>query len=144
MEDRIVQDITINAALDRVWDLVTEPGWWVPSDTEVPVDRTPGHQAVRESARYGRFPVEVVRFDPRTYAAFRWASRFPGEDLAAGRTTLVEFDVAEVAEGVRVTVTESGFASLDAPEEIREKGLRENTDGWRLELASLRNRAEQA
>ncbi|MFI1095598.1 SRPBCC domain-containing protein [Streptomyces sp. NPDC020917] len=144
MDDRIVQDITINAGLERVWDLVTEPGWWVPTDHEVPVDRTPGHQAVRESAKYGRFPVEVVKLDPRTYAAFRWASQFPGEELAPGRTTLVEFSVEELAEGVRVTVTESGFASLDAPEDVRKQGFSANTEGWQMELGALRTRAEKA
>lgn len=144
MEDRIVQDITINAALDRVWDLVTEPGWWVPSDAEVPADRTPGSQAVRESEKYGRFPVEVVRIDPRSYAAFRWASQFPGEDLAPGRTTLVEFEVAPVTDGVKVTVTESGFSSLDATDEAKEQRFRENTEGWRLELGELKSRSEQA
>ncbi len=146
MEDRIVQDITISAGLDRVWDLVTRPGWWVPSDIDVQedADRTPGHQTVRESAKWGRFPVEVVRLDPRTYAAFRWASAFPGEDLAPGRSTLVEFQVAEVADGVKVTVTESGFAALEASDETKEQGVRSNTEGWRMELAELRTAAEKA
>jgi uncharacterized protein YndB with AHSA1/START domain len=145
MDDRIVKDITINAGLDRVWDLVARPGWWVPSDVEGPVDRTPGHRTVRESAEYGRFPVEVVRLDPRTYAAFRWASQFPGEDPEPGRSTLIEFDVAPLEDGtVRVTVTESGFASLDAPDEVKRQGLKSNTEGWQLELGSLRNRAETA
>ena len=146
MEDRIVQDITISAGLDRVWDLVTRPGWWVPSDIEAEedADRTPGHRTVRESAKWGRFPVEVVRLDPRTYAAFRWASAFPGEDLAPGRSTLVEFEVAEVADGVKVTVTESGFAALEASDEAKEQGVRSNTEGWRMELAELRTAAEKA
>jgi len=144
MEDRIVRDITIHAPLDRVWDLVTVPGWWVPSDVEGPVDRTPGRQTVRVSERYGRYPVEVVAVDPRTYAAFRWASRFPGEDLAPGRTTLVEFAVTEVADGVRVTVTESGFAALAASDAVKEQGVRENTEGWELELGGLKSLAEKA
>ncbi|SEO06214.1 SRPBCC domain-containing protein [Actinacidiphila rubida] len=144
MEDRIVQDITIDAGLERVWDLVTEPGWWVPTDHEVVPDRTPGHQTVRESAKYGRFPVEVVKLDPRTYAAFRWASQFPGEELAPGRTTLVEFAVEELPAGVRVTVTESGFASVEASDEVRTQGFNANTEGWKLELGSLRTRAETA
>jgi uncharacterized protein YndB with AHSA1/START domain len=143
MEDRIVRDITVNAGLDRVWDLVTRPGWWVPSDIEGPVDRTPGSRTVRESAKYGRFPVEVVSLDPRTHAAFRWASQFSGEDLAPGRTTLVEFDIAEVSDGVRVTVTESGFAALDAPDEVKEQGVRSNTEGWQLELGELKSLAEK-
>jgi uncharacterized protein YndB with AHSA1/START domain len=144
MEDRIVKDITVNAGLDRVWDLVTRPGWWVPSDIEGPVDRTPGHQTVRESAKYGRYPVEVVSIDPRTHAAFRWASQFAGEELAPGRSTLVEFDLAEVPGGVRVTVTESGFDALDAPDTVKEQGVRSNTEGWEMELGSLKEQAERA
>lgn len=144
MEDRIVRDITIDAPLDRVWDLVTEPGWWVPSDVQEPADRTPGSRSVRASENHGRFPVEVVGIDPRAYVAFRWASRFPGEELAPGRTTLVESAVAEVDGGVRVTVTESGFASLDAPEEVRADALRDNAEGWEIMLGELRVEAEKA
>src|SRR5215475_4049958 len=81
MEDRIEQQITINAPLDRVWKLVSEPGWWVPSKAVAPIDHTPGHQVVRESDKWGRYPVEVVRVEPQTYAAFRWASQAPGEEL---------------------------------------------------------------
>lgn len=143
MDDRIERQIMIQASLDRVWDLVTQPGWWVPSDNEVAVDRTPGHQTVRESAQWGRFPIEVVRIDPQTYAAFRWASQFAGEELAPGKTTLVEFLVAPVEDGVSVTVTESGFATLDATEDVRRSGYEGNTKGWKLELEGLRTRAEQ-
>lgn len=127
-----------------MWDLVTEPGWWVPSDVQEPTDRTPGSRTVRVSEKHGRFPVEVVGIDPRTYVAFRWASQFPGEELAPGRTTLVEFAVAEVDGGVRVTVTESGFASLAAPEEVRADGLRDNAEGWEIMLGELRVEAEKA
>lgn len=35
MQDSIERNITIAAPIERVWDLVTEPGWWVP-------DRCPG------------------------------------------------------------------------------------------------------
>ena len=30
MEDRIEQRITIRATHDKVWQLVTRPGWWLP------------------------------------------------------------------------------------------------------------------
>jgi hypothetical protein len=45
--------------------------------------------------------------------------------------------------GVTVTVVESGFAALDAPEEVRQGGIKDNTGGWSLELGSLKDRAEQ-
>ncbi len=143
MQDRIEQEIVINAPLDRVWELVTEPGWWAPADTAPPVDRTPGHVTVRESQKWGRFPVETVKLDPQHYAAFRWASAFPGDDLAEGRTTLVEFFVVPQGDAVRVTVTESGFATLDASEEVRQSGINDNAGGWREELGSLKQRAER-
>jgi uncharacterized protein YndB with AHSA1/START domain len=142
MQDRIERSITITAPLERVWDLVTEPGWWVPSDVPVDADRTPGTVVVRESEKWGRFPVEVVDVRPMTYAAFRWASTFPGEDLAAGRTTLIEFAVTPTADGVRVSVTESGFSQLDASEGLKRQGIESNSDGWTEQMSSLRDRAQ--
>ena len=77
MQDTIERSIDITAPLDRVWDLVTEPGWWVPTDAPVTAERTPGAVVVRESQQWGRFPVEVVELRPRTYAAFRWSPHLP-------------------------------------------------------------------
>jgi uncharacterized protein YndB with AHSA1/START domain len=144
MQNVIEQEITINASLERVWDLVTEPGWWVPTEQPQPVDRTPGSTTVRVSEKYGRYPVQVVEMKPRTYAAFRWASQFAGEELADGHTTLIEFFVQDEAENVRVRVRESGFAELEAPEEVRRAGLKSNTEGWHIELAELKERSEEA
>lgn len=140
MDDRIEQRITINASLDRVWDLVTEPGWWVPTEIDQPIDRTPGH--VRESAEWGRFVAQVVRVEPQTYAAFRWASQFPGADPEPGNATLVEFHGKPTGDVVEVTLVESGFAGLDAPDDVRAAAWKDNTSGWQLELAELRTRAE--
>lgn len=142
MQNAIEDEITINASLERVWELVTEPGWWVPTDHEVTGERTAGAVVVRESSKYGRYVVEVVELSPRTYAAFRWASMFPGEELAPGKTTLVEFLLTEAVDAVRVSVRESGFAELDVSDEDKQSGLTSNTDGWRIELGDLGQRAE--
>jgi uncharacterized protein YndB with AHSA1/START domain len=103
---------------------------------------------VRESAKWGRFPVEVVRVDPKSYAAFRWASQTPGAELTSRNTTLVESHVAPAAgaaaNAVRVTVVQSGFAALDVPESVREQAWKDNTGGWQIELGGLRERAESA
>jgi uncharacterized protein YndB with AHSA1/START domain len=142
MPDRIEQRVTISAPLDRVWELVSTPGWWVPSTAEEPPDRTVGHRVVRESAKWGRFPVEVVDMRPPAYAAFRWASQSPGADLAPGNTTLVEFFVAQAGDAVTVTVVESGFDALDVPDEVRQAAVKDNTGGWESELVGLAKRAE--
>jgi uncharacterized protein YndB with AHSA1/START domain len=141
MDDRIEQEITVQASLDRVWELVTRPGWWVPGDDAVPPDRTPGSLTVRASQKWGRYVVELVRLEPKTYAAFRWASAFPGEDLKPGRATLVEFFVKPAGEEVSVTVVESGFGGLELPADRREQEWKSNTGGWQEELASLRTQA---
>jgi uncharacterized protein YndB with AHSA1/START domain len=143
MEDRIEHSVRIEAPLDRVWDLVTEPGWWVPSDATAVIDRAPGAVTVRTSARYGSFPVQVVRLEPMVYAAFRWASAFAGEEPVDGKATLVEFHVAAEDDAVRVTVVESGFASLAVPEDVLRKEYDGNVSGWGEEMDSLRQRAER-
>lgn len=143
MNDRIEQEITINASLDRVWELVSRPGWWVPAEFEQPYELTPGAKTERVSEKWGRFVIEVVRIDPQMYAAFRWASMFPGEEPASGKSTLVEFAVKPAGDAVSVTVTESGFGALDATEAMRKTGFEDNTKGWGLELADLKVRAEK-
>jgi uncharacterized protein YndB with AHSA1/START domain len=142
MQDSIERSIAIAAPLERVWELVTEPGWWAPSDTVIEPDRTPGHVVVRESAKWGRFPVEVVELRPMSYASFRWASAFAGEELAPGRTTLVEFTITPTEDGVHVAVTESGFSTLDTTDEAKAQGIESNSGGWTEEMSSLRDRAE--
>jgi uncharacterized protein YndB with AHSA1/START domain len=97
---------------------------------------------VRESAKWGRFIVETMRMEPKRYAAFRWASAFPGETPAEGNSTLVEFFVEPAAGGdVSVRLVESGFGQL--PADQREGAWKDNTGGWEAELASLKGRAEQ-
>jgi uncharacterized protein YndB with AHSA1/START domain len=143
MQDTIERSIDISAPLERVWDLVTEPGWWVPTDEPATGERTPGSVVVRQSEKWGRFPVEVVDLKPMTYAAFRWASTFPGAELEAGKTTLIEFTLTPAADKVTVSVRESGFAGLAAPDEQKRQGLESNTDGWRAQLDVLRTSAEE-
>jgi uncharacterized protein YndB with AHSA1/START domain len=142
MQDTIQRSIAISAPIERVWELVTEPGWWVPTDVQIEADRTPGSIVVRESEKWGRFPVEVVELRPMSYASFRWSSTFPGENLTSGRTTLIEFTVKPTDDGVRVSVIESGFSRLDATDELKAQGVESNSGGWTEELSSLRNRAE--
>jgi uncharacterized protein YndB with AHSA1/START domain len=143
VEDRIEQEVVIGAGLDRVWDLVTRPGWWVPDDRDGAGTgaRTIGSVTVRDSAQWGRYLIEVVEMEPMSYAAFRWASEFPGETPAEGNSTLVEFFVKPLSDTeTSVTLVESGFAGLPADRRIA--AWQANTGGWQEELASLKERAE--
>ena len=65
-----------------------------------------------------------------------------GAEPEPGRATLVEFYLRPVGDEVGVTVVESGFASLDLPEALREDEWKGSLGGWQYELAGLRTRAE--
>jgi hypothetical protein len=141
MEDRIEQRITIRATQDRVWQLVTRPGWWLPGSSAEPA-RGPGRVAVAYGGDTRPYVIDIVRVEPQGYASFRWASSFGGAEPVPGNATLVEFYLRPVGDELGVTVVESGFASLDLPEALREDGWKGNRGGWQYELAGLRTRAE--
>jgi hypothetical protein len=142
MEDRIEHRIAIRATLDRVWSLVTRPGWWLPGSAAEPA-RGAGRAVVEWGRERKPWVIDVVRVEPQGYASFRWAGAFGGGVPVPGNATLVEFYVRPVGGEIGVTVVESGFTALDLPDGLREDQLRANTGGWRYELAGLRTRAEQ-
>jgi hypothetical protein len=142
MEDRIEQRIAIRATLDRVWSLVTRPGWWLPGSAAEPA-RGAGRAVVEWGRERKPWVIDVVRVESQGYASFRWASAFAGAAPVQGNSTLVEFYARPAGDEIGVTVVESGFAALDLPDGLREDQLRANTGGWQYELAGLRTRAEQ-
>jgi uncharacterized protein YndB with AHSA1/START domain len=141
MEDRIEQRVTIRATHDKVWQLVTRPGWWLPGSQAEPA-RGPGRVSVDYDGDKRPYVIDVVRVEPQGYVSYRWASAFGGAAPAQGRSTLVEFYVRPVGEEIGVTVVESGFTSLELPESLREDEWKGNTGGWQYEMAGLRSRAE--
>lgn len=140
MDDVITTNIDINANVGRVWDLVSEPGWWINNG------RLGGHRVERRGDEcsvhdpdLGAFSVGVVALEPPRRAVFTW---HPGGD-AVPRTT-VEFTLQPQDGGtVRVTVVESGFTAMSADQHARNYGA--NVSGWqeelRLALAQLEGRA---
>ena len=142
MDDRIEQRVIIRAAHDTVWQLVARPGWWLPGSNAEPA-RGPGRMTVGYGGDARPYVIDVVRVDPQGYASFRWASAFGGTGPAPGTATLVECYLRPVGDEVGLTVVESGFASLDLPEERRESEWLGNRGGWQYELAALRTRAER-
>jgi hypothetical protein len=142
VEDRIEQRITVRASLDKVWQVVARPGWWLPGSNAEPA-RGPGRVPVACAGDPRPYVIDVVRVEPRGYASFRWASAFGGAEPAPGRATLVECYLRPAGDEVGVTVVESGFASLDLPEALREGERAGGLGGWQYELAGLRTRVER-
>lgn len=142
MEDRIEQRVTVRATVDAVRQLVTRPGWWLPGSKAEPA-RGPGRATVEYGDDKRPYVVDVVRVEPKGYVSYRWASAFGGAAPAPSRSTLVEFYVRPSGDEVGVTVVESGFASLDLPDALREDEWKGNSGGWQYEMAALRARVEQ-
>ncbi|NDZ95631.1 ATPase [Streptomyces sp. SID6673] len=130
--DRIEREISIDAPADRVWALVSEPGWYI-NDQKI-LD----HQISRDGdisyvtdPDHGRFGFRTVTLDEPNYAAFRW--HIDADDLSSS-STLVEFWVTEAETGVVLKVAESGFGSLSEPEADRRSRFDDHTEGWGIEL----------
>lgn len=141
-DDTIEREIFIRAAIDRVWWLVSKTGFWVGDDLHFDREAAAGETAVIETAQYGRFPVHVDRLEPPRYAAYRWASGFPGADLSETNSTLVEFTLVEQDGGVLLRLKESGFARLTGDPAFRDARRDDNREGWAAQLERLRHAAE--
>jgi uncharacterized protein YndB with AHSA1/START domain len=138
--DRIVKSIILRAPRSRVWRALTDPaqfGEWFGtrlSGQFVPGQPMRGPVTIPEYAHLS-FQVIVDRMEPERLFSWRWQ---PGGDPDADPAeplTLVVFELEEVPEGTRLTVTESGFDQIPLPR--RGKAYRENDEGWTGQLENI-------
>lgn len=140
--NRIDREIFINASIQKVWELISQPAWWVgdaPGPDKVQVDGT----RVVADTKYGQFPVLIEQSEPPNYLACRWASSFAGEEPNGENSTLVEFKLTLTDGGTLLKVIESGFSHLKVSEQEQRKFFEENFHGWAMQMEILRNHAEQ-
>ena len=139
--DRIEQEILIDAPLEAVWAIVTEPkhvAAWFSDSAEI--DLRPGGEATLTWEKYGSVRALVEKVEPPTLFSFRWA-RPVGAEPGEGNSTLVEFSLSTEGEGTRLRVVESGFTELEWSEDEKAKYAGENEEGWEHELGELREYA---
>jgi uncharacterized protein YndB with AHSA1/START domain len=133
--DRVERDILIDAPLDVVWAVITEPehvaGWF--SDSAAIDLRPGGEMTLTWEAHSEHWRVETV--DPPSFVSFRW---FRGAEPREDNSTLVEFFLTRDGEGTRLRVVESGFRQLEGSEEEKAKDADGHRSGWELELGELR------
>ncbi|WP_236864247.1 hypothetical protein [Brevibacterium daeguense] len=163
--DRIERRTEISAPARTVWELISEPGWFINDGALVEHrldDRGDGVTAVHDPV-HGEFLIRTETLDPPRYAAFRWIAEPPDPDhdpagsgadgadrgapgqSAPPPSTLVEFWIEEAGDATcTLRVVESGFSSLPGSEAERRRQVEENTQGWEEELALARAHAERA
>lgn len=140
--DRIEKTIVLRAPRSRVWRALVQAeefGAWFGVALEgafAPGARltgrisTPGHEHLT-------MELAVEQIDPEHLLSFRWHPYAvePDVDYAGEPTTLVEFHLAEVPDGTRLTVVESGFDRI--PLRRRATAFRMNEQGWAEQLTNI-------
>ena len=146
--DRIEKRILLRAPRKRVWRALsdsTEFGTWFGVKFNSPftpgasmrgviVTTTVNAEVAKAQKEYEGMPFEITieRIEPERLFSFRWHpfAVERGVDYSAEPTTLIVFTLEEVADGVMLTVTESGFDRI--PLARRAKAFTANEGGWNV------------
>ncbi|AOO83365.1 SRPBCC family protein [Bosea vaviloviae] len=146
MSDCIEKKVHLRAPLDRVWQAIADSsqfGIWfgvvfdgpfvagsrlVGRITPTQVD--PEVAAMQKPYEGKTFTFIVDRVEPMRMIAFRWHPYAVDSnvDYDSEPMTLVTFDLAEVADGVLLTISESGFDAI--PLSRRAEAFTANDGGW--------------
>jgi uncharacterized protein YndB with AHSA1/START domain len=146
--DRIEKRIVLRASRARVWHALTDSqqfGTWFGVKFDGPfkaggfqrgviVPTGVDAEVAKAQLPYAGMPFEITvdRIEPERLFSFRWHpfAVEPGVDYSSEATTLVTFTLDEVADGIMLTVTESGFDRI--PMERRVKAFTANEQGWSM------------
>ena len=140
--DRIEKTIVLRAPRARVWRALAQAdefGAWFGVALEGAF--TPGARLAGRitTPGYEHLTMEIVveQVQPEQLLSYRWHPYAvePGVDYADEPTTLVEFHLADVADGTQLTVVESGFDRI--PPERRAAAFRMNDQGWAEQLTHI-------
>jgi uncharacterized protein YndB with AHSA1/START domain len=144
--DRIEKKILLRAPRARVWRALSDSaefGSWFGMKFDGPfapgasmrgviVPTTVNAEVANAQKKYEGMPFEITieQMEPERLFSFRWHpfAVEQGVDYSVEPTTLIVFTLEEVATGVMLTVTESGFDRI--PLARRAKAFTANEQGW--------------
>jgi uncharacterized protein YndB with AHSA1/START domain len=158
--DRIEKQILLRAPLQRVWRALadsSEFGSWFGMKFDGPfapgavmhgviVPTTVDAEVAKAQEEYAGLPFEITieQMEPERLFSFRWHPNAieRGVDYSAEPTTLIVFALQEVADGVLLTVTESGFDRI--PLARRAQAFASNEQGWGMVVKLIKEHVEHA
>jgi uncharacterized protein YndB with AHSA1/START domain len=144
--DQIEKQIVLNATRERVWHAISDStrfGTWFgvefggpfiagsPLIGRIVPTKVDSEVAKLQAPHTGKpFQIVVDRIEPMNLFSFRWHpfAIDPGHDYTQEPMTLVTFELADVAQGVRLIITESGFEQI--PIDRRSQAFTANDSGW--------------
>lgn len=142
--DAIEREIVIDAPVEVVWRVVTEPEQikqWFADEAEVEL-RLGGIGRFR--FRSGQsYSLQIEAVEPPRRFAFRWVQP-EGSVVRADNSMLVEFTLEPAAGSTRLRVVESGFDNIDWSEERKKRYAEDHSHGWHSLLDRLRDYAPRA
>jgi uncharacterized protein YndB with AHSA1/START domain len=144
--DRIERQIDIDAPIDVVWTVITEPehiARWFTDSAEL--DARPGGEGrfgwdVKATNRRTVVNLRVERIEAPHFFSFRW-NHPDGEEPTAENAPLVEFTLEARGEATRLLLVESGLTHLARPDEEKETYFNEHANGWAVIVERLRDYA---
>ena len=152
--DRIEKEVVLRAPLERVWRAISDAdefGRWFgvrfdgpfvagTSVTGVITPTTVDEDVARaQEPHAGKSDTwQIVAVERQRRLAFRWHPYAveSGTDSSQEPTTLVEFTLDEMADGVRLRIVESGFDAI--PAERRVSAFEANSEGWAAQTELVR------
>ena len=158
--DRIEKKILLRAPRARVWRAITDAeefGKWFGVKFDRPfapgalmrgvlVGTAVDADVAKAQQAYADIPFEITidRIEPERLFSFRWHpfAVERGVDYSGEPTTLIEFVLDEAANGVMLTVTESGFDRI--PLARRAHAFTANEQGWTIVVTLVEKHLAQA
>ena len=140
--DRIEKTVVLRAPRSRVWQALTDPeafAQWFGVEFTGPL--APGGRVTGRITHPGYehvpFDITIERMEPEQVFTWRWHpnSVDAGIDHSTEPTTLVSFELTDVAEGTLLTVVESGFDGI--PLWRRATAYRGNDEGWTHQMVAI-------
>src|ERR1700733_12419141 len=158
--DRIEKKILLRTSMKRAWRALadsTEFGSWFGMKFDGPfssgatmhgviVPTTVNAEVAAAQKPYEgiSFDITIEQMEPERLFSFRWhpGAVDPGVDYSVEPTTLVVFTLEEAADGVLLTITESGFDQI--PLARRAKAFAQNEQGWSMVVTLIQEHLAQA
>lgn len=140
--DRIEKQILIKAPRKRVWRALTDAGefgeWFrVKLSGQFVPGKPVSGGILHPGYEHLTWNVTIEKMEPEQFFSWRWHPYAvdPKKDYSHEPTTLVAFELEEVAGGTLLKVTESGFDRV--PLERREQAFRSNSEGWAIQVGNI-------
>ncbi|WP_022867173.1 toxin [Schaalia vaccimaxillae] len=141
--DRVEGTVVIDAPLEKVWMMVSEPGWWINDGPLGDHEVTQGDDGVYTvvDPEAGEWLVEKADEDPMDVVSFRW---YPvaGDELPDEHATRVEISLSDEDGATAVHVEESGLSSVSDDEDEARQVWDDEAGLWDEVLVGLKKHLE--